>query len=485
MATFTERFKKFVLKVLKINEYAEEYTINREFTFQSNAAKNALWYDGDAYELAQFYSQTGNHNHSFWGSKETRGQEIRRIHTGLPALMVDQLVNITAKDIDNINFKSEANAEIWEEIEKENDFKNKLAELTRTALVIGDGAVKFTYDLDVSKKPKMEIIPGDRVDLIYQRGNIKEIKFYTYYTVRGTEYTLEETYGYGYITYKLFKGESECKLKNIPHTAGLENIYFDEKIMLAVPFKFFNSTKYKERGRSIYEGKTDAFDAVDECISQWIDALRSGRVKTYIPDSLIPRDINGGFLLNPNSFDNRFIKVGNDMAEGAKNQITTEQPDIKTDAYLQTYITVLDIAIQGIISPSTLGIDNKKLDNAEAQREKEKCTLYTRNAIIDCLEKIIREVVQAAFDTMAVMYNTKKVEVEAEVQFGEYANPSFEAVVEVMSNPNTPMSIEAKVEELWGDSKTEEWKKEEVQRIKNERGIVVLDEPALNNVLEV
>lgn len=484
MATFTERFKRFVLKVFKVNEWANEYVINREFTFQSNAAKNSLWYDGDAYELTQFYSQTGNHNNSFWGSRETKGQEIRRIHTGLPSLIVDQLVNITANDLDGINFDSDVNREVWEEIQKNNDFKNKIAELTRIALVIGDGAVKFTYDLDLSKSPNIEIIPGDRVDFINQRGMLKEVKFYTYYNVRGNDYTLEETYGYGYIKYKLFKGENECSINNIPQTEGLEDVYFDDKIILAVPFKFFNSTKYKDRGKSIYDNKIDAFDSVDECVSQWIDALRAGRTKTYIPDSLIPRDVNGGFLLSPNSFDNRFIKVGTDMSEGAKNQITTEQPDIKTDAYLQTYITVLDIALQGIISPSTLGIDNKKLDNAEAQREKEKCTLYTRNAIIDCLEKIIRNIVQTSFDTMAVMYNTTKIDVNLDVQFGEYANPSFEAVIEVMSNPNTPMSIEAKVEEIWGDSKSEEWKKEEVQRIKNERGIVELDEPSIGNILE-
>lgn len=484
MATFTERFKKFVLKVLKVNEWAKDYSINREFTFQGNAAKNSLWYDGDAYELTQFYRQTGNKTNSFWGSQETRGQEIRRIHTGLPALIVDQLVNITAKDIDGINFESEANKEVWEEIEKYSDFKSKIAELTRTALVVGDGAVKFTYDLDISNSPKMEIVPGDRVDFIYQRGNLKEVKFYTYYTVRGSDYTLEETYGYGYITYKLFKEESECDINSIPQTAGLENITFDEKIILAVPFKFFNSTKYKERGKSIYEGKTDAFDAVDECVSQWIDALRAGRVKTYIPDCLIPRNLDNGALLQPNSFDNRFIKIGSDMTEGAKNQVTTEQPDIRTEAYTQTYSTALGIALQGVISPSTLGIDTKKLDNAEAQREKEKTTLYTRGAIIDSLEKIIKSIVQATFDTMAVMYNTTKVEVESDVQFGEYANPSFEAVVEVMSNPNTPMSIEAKVEEIWGDSKSEEWKAAEVKRIKNERGIVELDEPAIGSLLE-
>jgi hypothetical protein len=71
-------------------------------------------------------------------------------------------------------------------------------------------------------------------------------------------------------------------------------------------------------------------------------------------------------------------------------------------------------------------------------------------------------------------------EIDIDVSFGEYANPSFEAVVETLSNPNTPMSIEAKVDEMWGDSKDKAWKDEEVKRIKEQQGIVTMDEPALN-----
>ena len=81
-------------------------------------------------------------------------------------------------------------------------------------------------------------------------------------------------------------------------------------------------------------------------------------------------------------------------------------------------------------------------------------------------------------------YNTARLtpleEIEIDVTFGEYANPSFEAVVETLSNPNTPMSIEAKVDEMWGDSKDEIWKAEEVKRIKEQQGIVTMEEPALN-----
>ena len=33
---------------------------------------------------------------------------------------------------------------------------------------------------------------------------------------------------------------------------------------------------------------------------------------------------------------------------------------------------------------------------------------------------------------------------------------------------------------MWGDSKSEEWKKEEVARIKAEQGVATVEEPAVN-----
>lgn len=44
------------------------------------------------------------------------------------------------------------------------------------------------------------------------------------------------------------------------------------------------------------------------------------------------------------------------------------------------------------------------------------------------------------------------------------------------------MSIEAQVEEMWGDSKDEAWKAEEVKRLKAEQGIAEVEEPGINMV---
>lgn len=91
------------------------------------------------------------------------------------------------------------------------------------------------------------------------------------------------------------------------------------------------------------------------------------------------------------------------MSEKAENRINTDQPSIPHDSYLASYCTALDLCLQGVISPSTLGIDVKKLDNAEAQREKEKATLYTRNAIVEALQETLPDVVDTCINAYYIL----------------------------------------------------------------------------------
>ena len=117
-------------------------------------------------------------------------------------------------------------------------------------------------------------------------------------------------------------------LKVIAETENAQNWSFDEQVILAVPFQIYESSKYEGRGGSIFDGKLDSFDAFDEAWSQWMDALRAGRAKTYIPECLVPRDPENGQIIRPNPFDNRYFASDNDMSEKAENKVNTDQPDI-------------------------------------------------------------------------------------------------------------------------------------------------------------
>lgn len=488
VSELNENMKKGIrswLNVLPASPYSVQ--INEVLDFEASAIRNRIWYRGDGNELEQLYQQNTEYadKYKFWASKCTRGMEIRKIHTGLPGLIVRILSAIVLNDMNDFDFAgSEQQQKLWEEIAEDNKFTKRMEAALKEVLYIGDGAFKVTIDTEVSEYPILEWYPGERVEVVRRRGRVREVIFKTPYDVDGRRYVLNEKYGYGYIANELYLENRPVDLKTIKDTEDLPSGWsFDKTVILAVPLKIYESTKYEGRGGSIFDGKLDSFDAFDEVWSQWMDALRAGRAKTYIPECLIPRDPETGKILKPNPFDCRYFAADNDMSEKAENKVNTDQPDIPHESYLASYCTALDLCLQGLISPSTLGIDVKKLDNAEAQREKEKATLYTRNAIVEALQETLPEVVSAAINAYNILNEKAVEEVKVDIPFGEYANPSFESQVETLAKarPGVPMmSIEAQVEELYGDSKDEEWKQEEIARLKAEQGIAEIEEPGLN-----
>lgn len=486
----SENVKRGIRSWLNVQEASPaNILINETLDYEANAIKNRIWYRGDSEELQQLYSQidTGVDRYKFWACKSTPGQEIRKIHTGLPTLVVDTLAGITLADLDIQIEKDREAQEAWKQINKDNKFRKKLEKAVKETLYIGDGAFKISFDIQLSQYPIVEFYPGDRIELVTERGRIKEIVFKTAYRHDRRDYVLYEHYGYGMITYELYRGETQVSLKSIPQTENLVDVAFgtdkpEGKYMMAVPIQFYESGKWDERGQSIFDKKIDSYDAFDEVWSQWMDAVRMGRAKEYIPDCLIPRNPETGELMRPNHFDNRFIAVGNDMSENAKNMIDVEQPNIPHESYLASYCTALDLCLQGLISPSTLGIDVKKLDNSEAQREKEKTTLYTRNTIINALQVDIPLLVETVLKAYNEFYRFPVKPVEVTIEFGDYANPSFESQIETISKARQGqiMSVDAAVDELYGDDKDDTWKQEEIKRLKEELGIGEVEEPGVN-----
>ena len=55
----------------------------------------------------------------------------------------------------------------------------------------------------------MEFYSGDKIEIIRDRGRVKEIVFKTVYNVQRQEYVLLEHYGIGYIHYELTRGGRE------------------------------------------------------------------------------------------------------------------------------------------------------------------------------------------------------------------------------------------------------------------------------------
>ena len=462
----------------------------------ANCTKNRIWYNGKSRQLSQLYASLGGVQKTmFWAAPMSRGLEIRKLHTGVPKVIVDMLTYIIVNDYNGVDITSQGSkvyADTWKALARENEIESKLEAFVRDICIVGDGAFKISYDRDVSDNIIIEWYPAERVRFVRRRGRITEVKFYTDYDRNGRRFQFVEHYGYGFITYELLDSNgSPAPLDAVSETAWAEgqDVTFDRSVMFAVPAVFGSHPQYRGRGVGLIDSKDDAGDALDEVFSQWMDALRAGRTTQMFPDRLVPRDPNTGEYISPNPFDNRFIIVGDDMKEGSNgNGIQTETPNIPSESYLAAYITALDLYLQGLVSPSTIGIDVKKLDNAEAQREKEKTTLYTRQKLVGLVQKVVPQLVLTALNAQELLAKggspiTEALEIKA--NFGEYANPSFESQVETISKARTGgvMSIRTSIDELYGDSKDDDWKEEEVRRIKEESGIATLDETSeINDV---
>ena len=68
---------------------------------ETNCFKNSIWYRGEASELHQFYTQYDDMmgNVRFWQSESSNMVDFRKIHSGLPGLIIDTLADITFGDV--------------------------------------------------------------------------------------------------------------------------------------------------------------------------------------------------------------------------------------------------------------------------------------------------------------------------------------------------------------------------------------------------
>ena len=489
----TERVKRKLQSFLEIQPACpQNVNIIESTDFTTDVFRSQIWYRGDTAELSQFFHQlclsNGEINSMFWASVPT-AKTVRRIHSGLPAIIADTLAYIVYSDMDDIDFGEKAKGKSeWEDITDIScggmDFTQLVGQSVIDTLVDGDGAFKISVDSDTSQYPFVEFIGADMIEYEYHKGRITAIIFKTDYQVHSQKYTLCERYGIGRIESKLFDSNgNEVPLSICEQLAGINPVVeFAGNYMMAVPLKIYSSKKFKGRGKSLFDGgKSDCFDALDEVISQWWDAIRRGRVQRYIPSEFIPQDPETGQYLDYNEFGNDYIAVNIPLQEGIAQKIDVTQPEIEYEAFVSSYSNCLLMCLQGLVSPATLGIDVGKMSSADAQREKKDVTGNTRNTITAALEKVLPQLISATLKTYDNMQGKSPDDYEPIVSFGEYSAPDFGSRVETVGKASTygVMSVATQVDELWGSSKDDEWKQEEVKRILHEKGIEQGDENAV------
>lgn len=477
-----DKVRRAVLDFLQIESAREQVVrLYESVGFAGNVIRNRVWYRGDPSELSQLAKQLAAVNgrddvaaSRFWAQVPELGS-VRKAHTGLPAVMADTLSYIVKADRAPLTFADPAADARWRALAEENSFDELVGRAITETLVTGDGAFKISVDPAVSAHPILSFWPADRVEYEQRRGRITAVVFLTRCAAdNGKTLTLRERYAPGEVAYTLWDQQGRAvplEGCGLPGVAGLRDVHFDPGVMLAVPLKFFESTRFAGRGRSIYDSKTDAFDALDEIMSQWIDAVRAGRVLRYIPDDLIPRSAADGSLTRPGYFTSNFIVTGHSNKETAQSMIEMQQAEIRYEAFSASYEAALELCLQGILSPATLGLQVSRVASAAAQRERKDVTGYTRGAMTGALEKILPRVALALLAADDLMLGRAAARYAPPGQsFGEYGAPDFETRVQTLATARGAglMSVQTAVQELWGGSRTKAELEQEVQRLSGE-----------------
>lgn len=325
MGKMTERVKTMIRNWLEIQPAPiTSVSLYESVPYELRVIECLMWYRGEAAELDQFYKQISNDHvtrEMFWAVNTAK---TRKIHTGLPAMIVDTLAYLVKADMDAVDLKGNG-ADKWDAICTDDnfDFTDIVGKGIVGALTAGDGAWKITVNAAVSEVPIAEFYTAERVEYEIRHGIICGVNFITDIPQERKVLKLREKYRKGSVTYELFDGDRQLSAETVRQITGLSDVHYSDRsdILLAVPFKIFDNAKEPCRGKSILESKIDDFDAFDEILSQWLDAYRKGRAQKYIPENLIPRDIYNGKLRPHNPFDNEYVTV-NSVLEAKAARMT-------------------------------------------------------------------------------------------------------------------------------------------------------------------
>ncbi|WP_281512169.1 hypothetical protein [Mammaliicoccus vitulinus] len=466
-----------------------------------------LWYEGDGDGLLNFYTKQNmfdynyepfysrNKRNYFWTISSTEG-DIKRTHSGQPRNIVDTLVNIMPFPQIHIGKVGDMNNPLevrLSDIIKYSGLKNiyKQEQMPLT-MVEGWGCYKINWDLDISDYPILVYYRATNVDFVYKMNKIIGIVFRDYYvTEKDKRYMLEETRRIAndpktgqrmlIIEKELFKANK--------HNQYVEKVDFSEvkqlsdvidyieisncDILLAEPAIFFKDTSpLGGYGRSIFAGKIDLFDDLDQCLSQESNSIRKSTPIEYIDTEYLERDQNG-LPKQPRAYDRKYTMYRGARDTDGNNKsmpVQTTQPNINFEQYSTAAISILLQILNGIISPATFGIDIAKKDNAEAQREKEKVTIFTRNGITDVETEILDNLCSQLLCAYEFMHTgeIKQHHYDISVQFSEFADDSYENKLQVLGQAYDSEIISDRMfmKKLYGDTLSKEEFEEELKWLK-------------------
>lgn len=472
-----------------------------------------VWYYGDSDRLKNFFTRANAYSYNtdplynenkksyYWAVSSTE-EDIKRTHSGHPRNMVDTMVSIMTNPLISCagaaGVENKQADENLKKILKANRFEWLLNQVARPlTLVEGWGARKINWDSEFSEYPILLYYRADQVDFVYISNQIRAIIYRDYYqNEEGKNYVLYETRRIGrytnpetgktskslYIEKELYE-QTEAdimiplELTELPQLRDLKPVTIIEDYVgfLGYPSIFYHDASGENYGRSIFTGKTDIFDDLDQCFSQSANAVRLSTVHEYFNTLYLETDENG-LPIQPDAFNRKYIKYqgmpNGDGSGASSSPVQVVQPNINFTQYAEEEQNLLLNMIAGYMSPSSYGIDVSKKNNASDTREKEKVTIFTRNLLLDTERDVMEHLgsdLLLAYELMSLhpgeIATTNHYDIS--VQYRRFTNGSFESRLEAVQTAWSGglMSDELAIDMLYGSELSDDEKKKELQFI--------------------
>jgi len=503
----SEWIKKKVLSFLGLEHLSENPNDIRleflmgddDYVWRERVNEYLIWYSGQADELYNYYTgakMSGVFARSpiynrpkrdyFWSITTNLNEKVKKTHSGVPRSIVDTLINVIGEPINLMedNEKEKVLDKILDNI----NFKSLMSqEQMAMTCVEGWGAYKINFNKDFSDYPTVQFYEANDCEFIYKDNVLIGIIYKDYYKDKNDhEYLLCETRHRdtknSYIDYELFRMNGEdikkCELSEVPELAHLENLVIENfPHILGVPSIFYYDQFHKGYGRSIYAGKLDIFDDLDQCLSQASTTVKYSTPVEYLNAEFLQRGPNGQEAL-PNVYCRRYIMLEGEMdADGKGNAqaVTVTQPNLNIEQFSKEYSELLKSACNGILSVTTLGIMDEKQPNANAQREREKVTIMTRNNIIAKQSHILSELYNLLLCVYEFMQKGKitRDDYGVVVKFQEFALPSFENELQILGGAWSAgqLSTEQYVGMLWKNLMSPEEMQQEIEALERNKDL--------------
>ena len=480
-----------------------------------------VWYAGDSAQILNFYTRADfidfnydpiynrNMRNLFWAESASEA-DYKRTHSGQPRNMVDTLSGIVS--VPHITVLDEKRNARLKRILKENNYDELLSQEARPlTLVEGWGGWKINFNEEVSDTPILLYYRANSVDFIYRNRRLVCIVYQDYYTDEDDKkYVLFETRRLErrdvvddrtgirakklclVIEKELFEFLSEqvdrikkVPLNTLPELEDVEPCLVIENCpyFLGAPNIYYHDSTELSPGRSIFTGKIDLFDDLDKTLSQASNAVTRSTPIEYIDSQYLERDENTGQPKQPKLFDRKYIMISSVLggdSNMARQPITVTQPQIDFNSYSVEAKEILMQILNGVLSPATIGLEVSKDQNALAQREKEKVTIFTRNGLITTEKKIQESLMIQLLIADELLHSDKNYNAierpendedwGISVVYDEFADASYDAKLETVLAgwQGGLISDEMAIEYLYRDA-TPDIRKRELDFIKEQR----------------